>query len=298
MNSMNLSFAPETSEEKNKIQPGTLYLVATPIGNLSDISSRALKVLNEADIVAAEDTRVGAKLLAAFGIKRSMMPYREHNMRTAAEHIIEKLKEGLSCALITDAGMPGISDPGAELVAACVDAGICVSCIPGPNAALTALVLSGLDTSRFAFEGFLSDAGRTSKQKQRLSDIASDTRTLIFYEAPHRLLATLRLLREAFGNRKIAVCRELTKLNEEIRRGDIDGAISCFESVEPRGEFVLVVEGRQAGSEFWRSMTPREHAEYYMENLGLSKNEACKAAARDRGVAKSEIYREFIEKDE
>lgn len=298
MNSMNLSFAPEISEEKNKIQPGTLYLVATPIGNLADISSRALKVLSEADIVAAEDTRVGAKLLSAFGIKRSMMPYREHNMRTAAEFIIEKLKEGLSCAVITDAGMPGISDPGAELVSACVDAGISVSCVPGANAALTALVLSGLDTSRFAFEGFLSDAGRTSKQKQRLSDIASDTRTLIFYESPHRLPATLGLLKEAFGNRKIAVCRELTKLNEEIRRCDIDGAISYFESNEPRGEFVLVVEGRQAGNEFWRSMTPREHAEYYMENLGLSKNDACKAAARDRGVSKSEIYREFIEKYE
>ncbi|MCR5264296.1 MAG: 16S rRNA (cytidine(1402)-2'-O)-methyltransferase [Clostridiales bacterium] len=292
---MDLSFTDEQPREKNRVEPSTLYLVGTPIGNLADLSPRALKILSEVDFIAAEDTRVAARLLSQFGIKKTMMPYHEHNMRTSTETVVSRLKDGMSCAVVTDAGMPGISDPGSELAAACAAAGLNVTAVPGPSAALTALVLSGLDTARFSFEGFLSDEGRDSKQRKRLEEISSDRRTLIFYEAPHRLTDTLEMMLEVLGDRRIAVCRELTKLNEEIRRGSLSQTLEWYSENEPRGEFVLVVEGKKDGGEFWRGMTPREHAEYYMNEAGMSKNDAMKAAARDRGVSKSEIYKAFID---
>ena len=291
---MDLTFTDEAPIEKNRIEPSTLYLVGTPIGNLADLSPRALKILSGVDFIAAEDTRVAARLLSQFGIKKTMMPYHEHNMRTSTDIVISRLKEGQSCAVVTDAGMPGISDPGAELADACVKAGLSVTAVPGPSAALTALVLSGLDARRFSFEGFLSDEGRDSKQRKRLEEISSDRRTLVFYEAPHRLCDTLSMMLDVLGDRDCAVCRELTKLNEEIRRGKLSRMLSWYSENEPRGEFVIVVGGRPDGGEFWRSMSPREHAEYYMNEMGMSKNDACKAAARDRGVSKSEIYKEFI----
>ncbi len=279
-------------EDKNKIVGGTLYLVATPIGNLSDISERALKVLSEVDFIAAEDTRNSGKLLAYFGISKPMVSYFEHNKRERGEVILSRLIAGESCALITDAGTPAISDPGEDLVVLCAQNNVPVTSIPGCSAVVNALALSALPTGRFCFEGFLS----TNKNERfsRLEEIKNDTRTTIFYEAPHKLQKTLDDLYSVFGERKISLCRELTKLNEEIIRTTLSGAIEYYKENAPRGEYVLVIEGAKESqlqnNAFWSNMSIEEHLDYYL-NDGLKKMDAIKAVAKDRGVAKSEIYK-------
>lgn len=276
---------------KNKVEKSTLYLVATPIGNLSDISDRAKKVLAEADFVAAEDTRNSLKLLTALGIRAELVSYHEHNKKSSGERIIARLLAGESCALITDAGMPAISDPGEDIVRLAADAGITVTVVPGACAAVSALSLSGLSTSRFAFEGFLS--AKQSERKKRLDAVRCDDRTLIFYEAPHKLKATLQDMADTFGcERKISLCRELTKLNEEIKRTTIGEAIEFYSSNEPRGEYVLIVDGAavtELDSDLC-TLTPEEHVEYYV-GLGMSRMDAMKKAAKDRGMSKSELYK-------
>lgn len=282
------------SEEKNKIQKSTLYLVATPIGNLSDISERAVKVLYEVDFIAAEDTRNSARLLSAYGIKKELVSYHEHNKKSSGERLVARLLSGESCALITDAGMPAISDPGEDIVKLCADAGITVSVIPGACAAVSALSVSGLGTRRFAFEGFLS--ANKSERKRQLEKVKNDDRTLIFYEAPHKLKTTLQDMCEIFGGeRKIALCRELTKLNEEIMRITLSGACDYYSQNEPRGEYVLIVEGYSGeiiddGIKELLSLSPEEHVIRY-ENQGLSRMDAIKRAAKDRGMSKSELYK-------
>lgn len=282
----------DAGEEKNKINGGTLYLVTTPIGNLADLSERAKKVLADVDFVAAEDTRNSAKLLAIFGIKKPMVSYYEHNKRERGGEICDRIASGESCALVTDAGMPGISDPGEDIVRLCAERGIPVTAVPGPCAAMTALTLSGLFTGRFAFEGFLST--NKGERRERLAELKCDTRTLIFYEAPHKLKATLSDLYEALGERSISLCRELTKLNEEIVRTTLSAAVSLYSEREPRGEYVLVVEGASAAqvreNAFWSDMTIEEHVEHYISE-GKSKMDAIKACAKDRGMAKNEVYK-------
>ena len=277
--------------EKNKTLGATLYLVATPIGNLGDISERAKKVLSEVDFIAAEDTRNSAKLLNILGIRREIISYHEHNKRESGERIIARLALGESCALITDAGMPAISDPGEDLVKLCYQNGIAVTVVPGACALVTALALSGFSTKRFAFEGFLpANAG---EKRARLDAVCRDTRTLIFYEAPHKLRPTLATLCEAFGkDRKISLCRELTKLNEEAREFTLEGAMEYYESNEPRGEYVLIVEGAKETEKASPlcELTPTEHVKFY-EETGFARMDAIKKAARERGISKSEMYK-------
>ena len=282
------------SDEKNKVLKSTLYLVATPIGNLADISERAIKVLSEVDFIAAEDTRNSVRLLSAFGIKKELVSYHEHNKKASGERLVARLLSGESCAVITDAGMPAISDPGEDIVRLCADAGITVSVIPGACAAVSALSVSGLGTSRFAFEGFLS--ANKGERKRHLDKVKHEDRTLIFYEAPHKLRATLADMAEAFGNeRRISLCRELTKLNEEINRTTIGEAIVHYDANEPRGEYVLIVEGfsgeivDDSVSELL-SLSPEEHVERYIAE-GMAKMDAIKKAAKDRGMSKSELYK-------
>lgn len=281
--------------EKNKVEKSTLYLVGTPIGNLADMSERAKKVLSEVDFVAAEDTRNSMKLLSCFGIKKELISYFEHNKKSSGERIVARLLAGESCALITDAGMPAISDPGEDIVRLCADAGITVSVVPGASAVVSALALSALATSRFAFEGFLP-ANKGDRHK-RLDAVKNEARTMIFYEAPHKLKATLSDMLDVFGeDRKISLCREMTKLNEEVIRTTLKGAIGYYAQKEPRGEYVLVLEGaEEAGcataceENELLSLPAREHVERYIEG-GMSKMDAIKAVARERGVPKSQIY--------
>lgn len=277
--------------EKNRVEGGTLYLVSTPIGNLADISEHAVKVLREADFIAAEDTRVTAKLLSHLSLNKPQISYHEHNKRACGETLISRLRNGESCALVTDAGTPGISDPGADMVRLCVEAQIPVTAIPGCCALIDALVLSGMDTRRFVFEGFLEPRGNA--RREYLESLRHQTRTIIFYESPHDLTSTLVDLREVFGNRHITLCRELTKRNEEIFRTDLDGAVFFYTAHEPRGEYVLILEGAPAAERFWDGMSVREHVDFYLSS-GLSKMDAAKAAARDRGVSKSVIYKELL----
>lgn len=280
--------------EKNKVEKATLYLVATPIGNLADISERAIKVLSEVDFIAAEDTRNSLKLLSALGIRNELVSYHEHNKKASGERLVARLLSGESCALITDAGMPAISDPGEDVVMLCAEAGITVSVIPGACAAVSALSVSGLGTRRFAFEGFLS--ANKGERKKQLEKVKSDDRTLIFYEAPHKLKATLQDMADIFGNdRKISLCRELTKLNEEIKRTTLGEAIAFYLVNEPRGEYVLIVEGFSGeiiedSVQALLSLTPEEHVKAY-ENDGLARMDAIKKAAKDRGMSKSELYK-------
>ena len=280
--------------EKNKIEKSTLYLVATPIGNLADISERAIKVLSEVDFIAAEDTRNSLKLLSALGIKNELVSYHEHNKKSSGERLVARMLSGDSCALITDAGMPAISDPGEDIVRLCAEAGINVSVIPGACAAVSALSLSGLATSRFAFEGFLS-ANKGDRKKQ-LDRVKNDDRTLIFYEAPHKLKATLLDMATVFGeNRKISLCREITKLNEEIKRTTLGEAVKFYSANEPRGEYVLVVEGFDGevvdeGIAELIALSPEEHVAKY-EQDGMVRMDAIKRAAKDRGMTKSELYK-------
>jgi len=279
-------------EEKNRVEKGTLYLVATPIGNLADLSARAEKVLGGVDFIAAEDTRVTAKLLSHIGVSKPMVPYHEHNKRKCGETIAARLAEGESCALVTDAGSPIISDPGEDIARICEERGLPVTVIPGPCAAVCALMLSGLGARRFSFEGFLE--GTKSQKRDRLTLLRSDERTMIFYEAPHNLRETLGMMLDILGNRKISLCREMTKLNEEIIRTDLASAVEMYSEKEPRGEYVLVLSGAMKDEEFWREMTVPEHVSFYLDN-GMAKMDAMKAAARDRGVAKNEIYRLMLE---
>lgn len=284
-------------KQKNAVLGGVLYLVGTPIGNLSDISERALKVLSEVDFIAAEDTRNSGKLLSYFDIKKPMVSYFEHNKRERGEMIVSRIEAGESCALITDAGMPAISDPGEDIVRICAERGVPVSVVPGPCAAVSALAMSGLFTGKFVFEGFLSTAN--NERREALESLQNERRTIIFYEAPHKLRGTLADLMKAFGNRKISLCRELTKLNEEVLRMTLSEAIAYYEENQPRGEYVLVLEGaskeEQKANAFWTEMDEFAHVAYYTEK-GLSKNDAIKAAAKDRGVGKSEIYNIVMKK--
>ena len=285
------------SDEKNKVEAGTLYLVATPIGNLADISERAKKVLSEVDFVAAEDTRNGGKLLALYGMKKPMISYFEHNKSMRGEEIISKLASGASCALITDAGMPAISDPGEDIVRLCHENKIPVKIVPGACACVSALALSGLPTKKFVFEGFLP--AQSGERRRELTSVSSETRTLIFYEAPHKLKATLADMLEILGDRKMTVCRELTKINEESVQTSISSAVSYYGENEPRGEYVLVIAGASdeevKKSAFFSQMTISEHVEHYISE-GMSKNDAIKACAKDRGVPKSEIYSIIMKK--
>ncbi len=282
------------SEEKNKVEKGTLYLVATPIGNLADLSERVVKVLSEVDFIAAEDTRNSMRLLTYLGISKPMVSYFEHNKKERGEQIADRLALGESCALITDAGTPAISDPGEDMVALCSKRGIPVCSIPGACAAIVALTVSGLPTGRFCFEGFLS-TNKTERQKH-LASLANETRTVIFHEAPHKLRNTLSDLEKAFGgDRPLSLCRELTKKNEEILRLNIAQAVEYYKEHEPRGEYVLVLGGaREADStEDWESISIPEHVQKYIES-GMSKMDAVKAVARDRGVAKNVIYKQVL----
>ena len=283
------------AREKNRVEAGTLYLVATPIGNLADLSERAIKVLSEVDFIAAEDTRNSMRLLFHLGISKPMVSYFEHNKRERGEQIALRLEAGESCALITDAGTPAISDPGEDMVALCAARGICVTSVPGPVASITALTLSGLPTGRFCFEGFLSV--NKAERRAHLSSLANETRTMLFHEAPHKLKATLADLLATFGaDRRIAICRELTKLNEEILRLTIGEAVAYYDVQAPRGEYVLVVEGAQeeiAPDEFWKTLDIPAHVKHYMDT-GMSKMDAIKQTARDRGVQKNEIYKVMV----
>ncbi len=280
-------------EEKNAVRGGMLYLVATPIGNLADLSDRAVKVLSEVDLIAAEDTRNSAKLLNILGIKKPMVSYHDHNRRERGEELADRLASGESIALITDAGMPGISDPGEDMVALCAERRIPVTVIPGPCAGICALVLSGLPTGKFVFEGFLPP--KPTDRRTRLRELASETRTVILHEAPHKLRAALDDMAEVLGpGRRIALCRELTKLNEEILRTTLGEAVKHYAENEPRGEFVLVLDGAEKSDKpFWSELDERAHVDHYM-SLGMSKNDAIKAAARDRGVPKNEVYQKVL----
>ena len=281
--------------EKNKVEGSTLYLVGTPIGNLADMTDRAKKVLSEVDFVAAEDTRNSMKLLSCFGIHQELVSYYEHNKRESGERIITRLLGGESCALITDAGMPAISDPGEDLVRLCAESGIAVRVVPGPSACVSALALSGLPTARFTFEGFLP--AQKNDRKKRLEALKNEERTMIFYEAPHKLRATLDDMLAAFGEeRKISLCRELTKLNEEAERTTLAGAVNLYKDREPRGEYVLVVEGgtrTEKEESPLLSLSPEEHVAHY-EAAGMKRMDAIKAAAKDRGMSKSDFYKLVI----
>ncbi len=272
---------------------GTLYLCATPIGNLFDITLRVLDLLKECDIIAAEDTRHTLKLLNHFEINTPMTSYHEHNKVQKGPIIIEKLKEGKNVALVSDAGMPGISDPGSDLVRLCHEEGISVTVAPGASAAVTAVVLSGFDTGRFVFEGFLP-----SEKKERarvLDSLLKEERTIIFYEAPHRLTKTLQFLMNATNNRNAACIREITKKYEEVKKGSLSSLLEFYEKNPPKGEFVIVVEGADANAlkqeeiAGFEKISIEEHMEIYLSE-GLSEKDAMKKVAKDRGVSKRDIY--------
>lgn len=287
------AFPIARGDERNRVKSGTLYLVATPIGNLSDMTYRAVKVLSEVDFVAAEDTRNSGKLLALFGISKPMVSYHEHNKAARGREIADRLAAGESCALVTDAGTPGISDPGEELVRLCAERGIPVTALPGACAGITALTLSGLPTARFCFEGFLPSSGKD--RRARLAAVAGEERTVILHEAPHRLRTTLGELCEAAGReRRISLCRELTKLNEEILRLTLGEAVEYYDTREPRGEYVLVLEGapRADKPDLDRTDIPSLVRGYTDD--GMPERDAIKAAARDLGVPKNVVYNELV----
>ena len=276
---------------------GKLYLCATPIGNLEDITLRVLRTLKEVDLIAAEDTRNSIKLLNHFDIKTPMTSYHEYNKIDKAYVLINKMREGQNIALITDAGTPGISDPGEELAAMCCEAGIEVTSLPGPAACITALTLSGLSTRRFAFEAFLP--ADKKERKIILEELKNETRTIIIYEAPHRLVRTLEELREALGNRRMTLCRELTKKHETAFHTTIEALITFYTTEKPLGECVLVVEGKshqemkEEQQASWEKITIEDHMKIY-EEKGYSRKEAMKLVANDRGVTKRDIYQHLI----
>ena len=277
---------------------GRLYLCATPIGNLEDITLRVLRTLQEVDLIAAEDTRNSIKLLNHFEIKTPMTSYHEYNKIEKAYTLIEKMQNGMNIALITDAGTPGISDPGEELAAMCYDAGIEVTSLPGPAACITALTLSGLPTRRFCFEGFLPRERKD--RKVILEDLQRETRTIILYEAPHHLYKTLLELRDALGDRKIVLCKELTKKFESVTEGRLFEITHYYETHDPRGEYVLVLEGidrkklMHEEQKTWEEMSLQEHMAFY-EDQGYENKDAMKMVAKDRGVTKREIYQRLLQ---
>ncbi|MGN1134878.1 MAG: 16S rRNA (cytidine(1402)-2'-O)-methyltransferase [Oscillospiraceae bacterium] len=268
---------------------GKLYVVGTPIGNLGDMTYRAVETLEKVDFICAEDTRVTLKLLNYFEIKNKLVSFHEHSSRQICEGIVSRIIEGESCAVVSDAGMPCISDPGADLIALCVENGIDIEVVPGPTAMASAVALSNLPNSRFAFEGFLSV---TKKQRyEHLKSVSHDTHTLVFYEAPHKLLATLRDMLEYFGDRRISLCRELTKIHEEVIRTTLSEAIEIYEAMPPKGEFVLVIEGYK-GEENTAALTLEQAAEQAQKLIdsGMKPSEACKETAALTGFKKSDIY--------
>ena len=280
------------------MNPGTLYLCATPIGNLEDMTFRVIRTLKEVDLIAAEDTRNSIKLLNHFEIQTPMTSYHEYNKYEKGRKLVEKLQDGMNIALITDAGTPGISDPGEELVKMCYEAGISVTSLPGAAACITALTLSGLSTRRFAFEAFLP----TDKKEKELvlQEIERETRTIIMYEAPHRLLKTLKMLSERLGKeRRITVCRELTKRHETAFATTLEEACAYYNEQPPKGECVLVIEGRsreqiaQEEKAQWEEMSIEEHMEHYL-STGMDRKSAMKQVAKDRGVGKREIYQMLL----
>ncbi len=276
---------------------GKLYICATPIGNLDDITIRVLNTLKEVDLIAAEDTRHSIKLLNHFEIKTPMTSYHEYNKIEKAIYLVEQMKKGMNVALITDAGTPAISDPGEELVRQCHQAGIEMTSLPGASACITALTLSGLSTRRFAFEAFLPP---DKKERQKiLEELKNETRTIIMYEAPHHLLKTLELLKDELGDRKITICRELTKKHEEIWAATISQAVERYSENEAKGEFVLVIEGKKReeleedAKSRWKDISIEEHMKIYLDK-GVDKKEAMKIVAKERGITKREVYRYFI----
>ena len=274
---------------------GMLYLVPTPIGNLSDISTRCRETLEQADFIAAEDTRVSLKLLNYLGIKKSLVSYFEHNKAQKGEMIVQRILAGETCALVSDAGSPAISDPGEDLVKQCAEAGITVCAIPGPCAAITALSISGQSTGRFCFEGFLSTAKKS--RRAHLESLVHEQRTMIFYEAPHKLLNTLEDMAETFGeNRPISLCRELTKLHEEVVRTTLGGAIALYTQQPPKGEFVLVVAGAEPVIE--EEATPADAAKRVAELIagGMSRKDAVKQTAQELNLPKNVVYDAALEK--
>ncbi len=280
---------------------GTLYLCATPIGNLEDITFRVLRTLKEVDIIAAEDTRNSIKLLNHFDIKTPMTSYHEYNKVEKARTLVDKMLKGASVAVITDAGTPGISDPGEELVRQCHEAGIRVTSLPGPAACVTALTMSGLSTRRFCFEAFLPYDKK--ERKEVLSELASETRTIIIYEAPHRLKSTLKELSDVLGeDRKLSVCKELTKRYENVFLTTFQEACAYYDNNEPKGEYVLVIQGKsreiikQEEVKTWEAMTIEEHMKVYTDK-GMDKKEAMKVVAKDRGVSKRDIYNELLKQE-
>ena len=277
-----------------------MYLVATPIGNLEDITLRALRILREADIIAAEDTRQTLKLLNHFGIRNTLVSYYEHNKVEKGNYLISRLLEGKNVALVSDAGTPGISDPGEDLVRLAVSKGIPVTMVPGPAAVIAGIVLSGLPSGRFVFEGFLPVNKRV--RRERLGSISRETRTMVFYEAPHKLIHTLKDLRDLLGNRRIVIARELTKKFEEVWRTTLDEAVARYENEPPKGEFVIVLEGADERGLYeeeiksWEEVSIEEHVRMYMDS-GLDRKEAMKKVAEDRGISKRDVYNNLLGKD-
>ena len=273
---------------------GKLYLIPTPIGNLKDITLRALETLKSVDVIACEDTRQSLKLLNHFGIKKILISYHKHNENGKSEEIIKRLLEGENIAMISDAGTPGISDPGAVIVKKCIDEDIEFEVYPGATAITTALVYSGLDTDKFIFVGFLSRENK--ERKETIESLVDRKETIILYEAPHRIQSTLSFIKEKLGNRKIAVCKELTKLHETILRGTVDECIEYYEENSPRGEYVIVISGKsneeivEEKRAKWESLTIEEHIKKLIDE-GKSKKEAIKMVAKERGIHKSEVYK-------
>jgi len=272
---------------------GLLYICPTPIGNLEDITLRTLKVLEEVDLIAAEDTRHTLKLLNHYNIKKPLLSYHEHNKKSKGELLINKLMEGAKIAIVTDAGMPGISDPGEDIIKLCIKSGIEVIALPGATASILALVLSGFSTDKFVFEGFLPN-----KQKDRIKELErlkNEERTTILYEAPHRLLALLKDMLDIMGNRNISISRELTKIHEETFRGTISEAIDKFSRLEPKGEFVVVIEGAQIEEEdLYEGISVKDHIRKLMGE-GLSKKDAVRKVAEERNLPRNEVYKESLE---
>ncbi len=267
---------------------GKLLLVGTPIGNLGDLSPRALEALGQADFIAAEDTRVTLKLLTHFGLKKPVVSYYEHNKSEAGPRIVERLLTGETCALVTDAGMPAVSDPGEDLARLCHEAGVPVLAVPGPSAAVTALALSGLPTGRFTFEGFLSV--NKSARFEHLDSLRGEKRTMVFYEAPHKLRQTLRDMLEVLGDRELALCRELTKLHEETVRTTLAEAVRRYETEEPRGEYVLVLAGARGEAEATATLEEAVDLALRLREEGMSLKDAAKRASQRTGISRNDVY--------
>jgi 16S rRNA (cytidine1402-2'-O)-methyltransferase len=285
-------------------QTGTLYLVGTPIGNLEDMTFRAIRILKEADLIAAEDTRQTRKLLTHFGISNRLVSYHEHNKEASGPELIRMLLDGKNIALVSDAGIPAISDPGAELVAEAVSQGVPVVPVPGANAALSALIVSGLPTGRFLFAGF--PPRQRKGLEQLLEQLGEEPGTLVFYESPHRLVKTLQTMAEKWGSRRAAVVRELTKRHEEVVRGTVRSCLQHVEAFPPLGEICLVIEGKTYGTDespqsdagpWWRDLTVAQHVERYEQTDKLSRKEAMRIVAKDRGLSRRDVYQALIESE-